>query len=310
MNDLFGLAPNAYTTARELRLLIANFGPQNSRFILTAPRYQDWHQRLLKEFEQCGDIERERIKTVLSRAKSAHALIDKINLPWSVTATWTENAVKVWKTGGDYKKIYVSDEEHDSITRTGAADLLAILVPASEPEQFSPSDEQIDSSPESYWRASKILCTISSDIHFIDPYLNPLKRDFKGAFTFYLQQLSNNPKVNSINFWVREKSISDYRGDQSGPSIRELMVQSVVNKAKDLKVNFNLLADEAAIDKLHARYILTEFGGVKFDQGFQKLPEGRFNIVSPIGLDLHQVLYQKFSNRKFDFKISSTICVP
>lgn len=310
MNDLFGLAPNAYTTARELRLLMANFGPQSSRFILTAPAYPAWHQQLLNEFEHCGDIERERIKTVLSRAKSNHALIDKKNLSWSVTATWTENAIKVWKTGGDFKKIYVSDDEHHALERAGATDLLSFLVAASEPEPFTPADEQIATSPESYWRTSKILCAISSDIHFVDPYLNPLKRDFRGIFDLYLQQLSKNPKVKTINFWVRDKSISDYRNDQPRPSIRDIIVQGIANRLKDLTVNFNLLADEAATDKLHARYILTESGGIKFDQGFQKLPEGRFNIVSPIGLDLHQTLYKKFSHREFDFKISSTISVP
>ena len=215
MNDVFGLAPNAYTSARELRLLIGNFGPQSSRFILTAPGYKDWHQRLLKEFDQCGDIERERIKTVLNRAKSSHALIDKTNLPWSLTSTWTENAIKIWRTGGDYKKIYISDAEHEAIEKAGPHDRLSVLVAASEPESFTPSDEQIETSPESYWRTSKILCAISSDIHFIDPYLNPLKRDCKDIFIYYIQQLSKTSKVKSVNFWVREKSISEYRSGQS-----------------------------------------------------------------------------------------------
>lgn len=309
MNDLFGLAPNAYSSAREIRLLMGSFGPQSSRFILTFPQYPEWRKRLLSQFETAGDIEKERIKSVLNSAKDKHALIDKGNLGFNESLSWTENAIQVWKDGGDFKKIYVSDDEHQSISKGANSCFLPVLLAASEPEPFTASDEQIDTAPQSYWRSSKILCSISQEIHFIDPYLNPLKRDFKGIFSLFLQELCKKKKVSTVNFWVREKLIIDSHGDSAESEIKELIISSISGATHKMSVNFNLLKDETATDKLHARYLLSECGGIKFDQGFQKLPEGRTNMVSPIGFDLHQTLFQKFSLRKFDLKIASSVLV-
>lgn len=307
MNDLFGVAPNAYASSRELRLLINSFGPQSSRYILTAPHYRDWYKNILNEFDKSGDIERERIKTVLSRAKSNNALIDKSNISWSATDSWIENALKVWMSGGDFKKIYVSDDDHSNMLTTKNSSTMSVLIPASEPELFSSSDEEIDTSPDSYWRTSKILCFLSRDIHIIDPYLNPAKRDCRDIFVRYLQELSKINKILSINFWVREKSISQYGSESANSIIRDLIITALKNINRPLSVYFNLLFDETSKDKLHARYLLTDCGAIKYDQGFQTLPSGRNNIVSPVGTDLHASLYNKFSKKNFDFKISSSI---
>ena len=309
MNDLFGLAPNAYSSAREIRLLMGSFGPQSSRFILTFPLFSEWRDRLLSEFENAGDIEKERIKSVLKSAKDNHALIDRGNLTFNNSLSWTENAIQVWKDGGDFKKIYVSDDEHHAISQSANSCFLPVLLPASEPEPFTASDEQIDTTPQSYWRSSKILCSISQEIHFIDPYLNPLKRDFKGIFSLFLQELSKKRKVTTVHFWVRGKLILDSHGESAEPEIRDLITSSISGASHKLSVNFNLVSDDTATDKLHARYLLSECGGIKFDQGFQKLPDGRTNIVSPSGVDLHKNLFQKFSHQKFDLKIASSILV-
>ena len=309
MNDLFGIAPNAYTSARELRLLMNTFGPQSSRFVLTAPQYQDWYKNILSEFDKSGDIERERIKTVLTRAKLNHALIDKKNLPWIGTDTWVQNAIKVWKSGGDFKKIYISDEDHDKIVATKDADVLSVVISASEPETFSATDEEIDTSPDSYWRTSRILCSMSRDVHIIDPYLNPTKRDYADVFVRYLQEFGKIQKIMSVNFWVREQSVSKYNDETIIAAIKNLINSTLSNIQRPLSIYFYLLLDETAKDKLHARYLLTDCGAVKYDQGFQKLPSGRINIVSPVGTDLHDSLYKKFSQKNFDFKISSTICL-
>ena len=64
-----------------------------------------------------------------------------------------------------------------------------------------------------------------------------------------------------------------------------------------------LVDDESRQTKMHGRYLLSIKGGIRFDQGFQKLPEGRHVDVGPIGKTIHDALLDIYCDGKHDMRV-------
>ncbi|MEY4978460.1 MAG: hypothetical protein RLZZ352_730 [Pseudomonadota bacterium] len=305
MNDIHGVAPNAVNTPNELRMLLAGFGPFTSRYILTVPGYKNWHDHLLKNFSHLGDMDQKRLRSILSDAKNKQAFIDKTVDFWPVTQSWPMNALRIWQP--NYKPIHVSEEDYLSISTEHPEHTEKIISPT-DTYTASPSDEEIDTEPADYWNVSKWLCQISAEIHFIDPYLNPYKsRDISDVLEYYIEQLLKLRKPTYIIFWSRaEKTMTANQTNTNESLIKNLVKNKNIDR--EISFKFRMVSDATSIDKLHARYLLTEKGGIKFDQGFQRIrPKGRKNIASPIGEPLHRKLFEKFSKSKNDFSIEREI---
>lgn len=55
---------------------------------------------------------------------------------------------------------------------------------------------------------------------------------------------------------------------------------------------------------------MTEKGGIKFDQGFQRIrPKGGKNVISPVGADLHRNLQDKYFGKNYEFDVVDTVKV-
>ena len=64
-----------------------------------------------------------------------------------------------------------------------------------------------------------------------------------------------------------------------------------------------LIDDESRQTKMHGRYLLSIKGGIRFDQGFQKLPEGRHVDVGSIGKNTHDALLDIYCDSKHDMQV-------
>jgi len=69
------------------------------------------------------------------------------------------------------------------------------------------------------------------------------------------------------------------------------------------EVEMLLVEDEQKRDKMHGRYLLSIKGGIRFDQGFQQLPEGRFVDVGPVGKKVHSDLLDIYFDGKHDMSV-------
>lgn len=307
MNEIHGVAPNATNTLNELRTLLSGFGPFTSRYILTLPGYKNWHQYLLAHYAHLGEMDQKRLRSILSNAKDRQAFIDRNVDRWPATHTWPINALRIWES--HYKSIHVSEEDYLSIL-TEYPDKAKSLATLDNSEPISPADEEINTEPQDYWNTSKWLCQISAEIHIIDPYINPSNsRDTADVFEFYVEQLSKLQKPTYIHFWTRAWKEITHRDTLE----IETTIKKIIDRCKpqkNISFKYYLVDDAISPDKLHARYLITEKGGIKFDQGFQRIrPKGRKNIASPIGENLHKTLFEKFSKMKNEFQISKTIDV-
>jgi len=311
MNEIYGLAPNSLSTANEYRLFLNSFGPHSSKYLLAYPDFNSWQSLLLTHFETARDIERERIKSVLRKGKDSHTFIASGRMSFfQQDRSWIHNAIDHWtKQSSDYKTIFVSDDDFSSLLKNLPDSASGVIASAFENPPAASTDEFIDTTPEVYWRACKILCLLSREIHIVDPYLNPLKRDCKSIFTKFITEIGKLSKVQSISFWTRLANLQNYSGSSYKQDISRLIESSLTTSDKQMKITLNLVNDETSSDKLHARYLISNVGGIKLDQGFQQLPADRKNMVSTMSSALHEEVFRKFSTSSFDFKVAEKIVV-
>lgn len=307
MNDIHGIAPNALQTLNELKYLISSFGPFSSRYILTVPSYKTWHKLLLENFSHLGEIDQKRLTSILIQTNNKHAFIDQILDYWPSTKTWSINALEHWQHRPRYKPIYVSNEDFEKI----AIEFPEYIKNLHQPDDIlalSAADEEIETEPENYWNSIKWLSQISAEVHFIDPYFNPFSgSDVLDIFTYLIEKISTLKKITYLHFWIRidERNFESHRFEIE---IKPIIKKHIDKSKKNLIIQLHVIQDNTSINKLHARYFLTEKGGIKFDQGFQRVrPVGRKNVISPVGEDLHQKLFDAFSKNRNDFKITKTI---
>lgn len=310
MNDIYGMAPNAHATVAELRVLLATFGPHNSRYVWTLPSHKVWRDSVLAHFSHLGEIDQARLKSILSKAIENSAFMDRPINCWPSAVCWLKNALEYWRMEKPpCKPIYVSDADYDELVFSQPEDAKFLISPY-ELSTVSPADEEIGTRPEDYWKISKWLCAISGEVHLIDPYFDPTTgSNVRDVFMHFLEQIALLRKPTYVHCWVRfdrRKDVLDRRSASS--ELRNLMRQATQGVQRGLQLSFHWVEDHASADKLHARYMLTEKGGIKFDQGFQRVrPVGKKNMVSPIGHDLHLQLFRKFSRRENDFKVLETV---
>ena len=75
------------------------------------------------------------------------------------------------------------------------------------------------------------------------------------------------------------------------------------------EIHMNLVEDETGRTKMHARYLLSIKGGIRFDQGFQQLPQGRRVDVGPIGKATHAELCNIYLDGKHDMRVSQRLTI-
>jgi hypothetical protein len=317
MNDIYGMAPNAHATVAELRVLLATFGPHNSRYVWTLPSHKVWRDSVLAHFSHLGEIDQARLKSILSKAIENSAFMDRSINCWPSAVCWLKNALEYWRMEQPpCKPIYVSDVDYDDLVFSQPGDAKFLISPY-ELSTVSPADEEIGTRPEDYWKVSKWLCTISGEVHFIDPYFDPTTgTKVRDVFVHFLEQIALLRKLEYVHFWVRFDVGKDSFGRRRdsldrrrvSAELRDIMKQATHGVQRGLRLSFHWVEDGASADRLHARYLLTEKGGIKFDQGFQRIhPVGKKNMVSPVGHELHLQLFRKFSRKENSFKVLETV---
>jgi len=237
-------------------------------------------------------------------------VIDQGQFAWQRERPWIENAQKFWGNKENHQKIYLSDQEFDAIEEQGTK-ALAYFAKVSEVGDSSSNHLTTPCDAESYWRLMEVLCSISSELHFVDPYFDPLKRDRRPVFEKILKELSGKSHIRRIVFWSRYSEVMK-GSNHSENGINKDAITSIIRfhfrkSAKPVVVALNFLEDEMSAEKLHARYLVTNRGGIIFDQGFQMLSDGKRAHVYAMGTSVREDQFSKLSKGLADMPVREEI---
>lgn len=280
MNEVYAANPSVIASSADLRFLLSKFGPYAGRYLLKYPSF--WHEQVLRD--GLSDLEQERIKALLRRAQEDLRFIARASATWHDAHTWDENITKLLIEGASLHQVISHQASSTSFIRY---------------DDFNPAptaEEQILGTTQEYLRVSKTLLSFSPELHFIDPYINLEKEEYYEPLKTMISVAARG-KCQTIYIWTRRKNLITQANQNSFLAAQQNALQQLKRDAKCKNgtiVKMYLLEDESSEHKLHARYLLSIKGGIRFDQGFQVLRQSRKTDISPIGQDLHNALLERF----------------
>lgn len=291
MNEFFAADPLSCENSSDLRYLLSHFGPSTGRYLADYPA--TWANEIKLRCEALGPIEAERAKALLRRAHERAALLRKTSIPWDDRTDWLDNFRNVVRQRpGEFACGIVPRTIHDP-------DVITI-----EALELSPTaEESIEAVAAEYVRVSKTLLLLSPELVFVDPYLNPCRSDRQDVLLEMIR-LAGSGKCRRITCWARESEIvGDRRHTWDEVCLALGRLLTAAKWPLDREFRYVLVDDATRRSKMHPRYLVSIKGGIRYDQGFQRLPKGRRNEVSPLGAKLHDEVLKTYHEGEHDMKI-------
>ncbi|WP_374603703.1 hypothetical protein [Niveibacterium sp.] len=284
MNELFAADPDALDDWKDLRHLLSHFGPFTGRYLACYPN--DWLFRTRKRFNLDTEINIKRVSLLLQVAKESRSVLQNRTLEFNDSLAWFDNAIRYTKPPQNKFYRVIAQEKCAPST----IDIATLSLPPT-------ADEQIEAKPSEYARACRTICMLSPRLWLVDPYLNPCKRDFAPVLQALISEAAKG-KVTSISM------LSRHDPDRPLPEadIRRALadLRTKANLPKHVSLSFRQLDDRRSMHRMHARYLFGEIGGVRLDQGFQKL--NRNVEVGPIAERVLTTLLTTYKDGQHDMK--------
>jgi len=118
------------------------------------------------------------------------------------------------------------------------------------------------------------------------------------------QRPTGRGKCRRITCWARDSEIVGDRRrswDEVRAAIEKIL--TAAEWPEDREFRYLLVDDATCRSKMHPRYLISIKGGIRYDQGFQRLPKGRRNDVSPLGSALHDEVLRTYQEGEHDMEI-------
>lgn len=248
----YALDPGSLNNWQNLRFFLSHIGFHHGRVVARYPK--KWKRMVYESCRNCSDIERKRIEEALKSLKdelipSGHRNYDSEN-----GTSWIDNALEQHKTHPFYRivaknnpanhpEILISDELDD--TTSGWA---------IQREQIIKKNAQAIAS------CAFSLIRHSRRVVMLDRYFSPNESRYTEPLNMILQQASDLPSPPSFEIFCMNDCLDDNWTTNINRYIRPKM-----------PVNISLIIKRIIIEqdgeRPHARYVLTEKGGLRFDYG-------------------------------------------
>lgn len=279
MNEEFAIEPTALKDFKDVRFVLGKFGFHEGRYIFALP--SDWVKEVYAQIETLNDgPSKLRAKELLRITHKERGGIVGSGVCFDRSKSWIQN---VTGCGRKIAGILVSKETKPEGDNCQSIEIVE--------ESFfgSTRESKVRATVEEFGRVAARLIEFSHEICLVDPYL------FK------------NPHVHPSSLDVLKEFVRiGARGRCKG-----LVVYTEIKTSREfLKEHFqgtgvSILVRQIeqgnADDDLHPRYLLSKFGGIRFDKGF--MPEDIRRDVSAIDNGMHKELCKSYLDGEHGFKI-------
>lgn len=283
MNDRLAVEPNSFSCSRDIKYLLEKCGFHQGRFIAEYP--VGWVKLLRKEIDKLPELEQLRAKRVLERMREKAILPARERFDYG--KTWVENAFCHKQSG--YFSLVIG-------TKPPAINLDDI----DESELGDSRGERVNQTAEEYARIAAPLLLSSSEIILIDPYFRfgrPLRLKVLKKF---ISGLGGRPA--RIVVMSRTEELTKDKFQQV--ALKE--IPPLLKSGQMLKI---LSVTDNNENKLHARYLLSIKGAIKYDKGFEESVEKLMVDVEYVSETLHDQLIELFIEGHHGFAVDEEIVI-
>ena len=300
MNEVYAAEPTCFHSYEALRGLLRQFGPDTGRYLVAYP--PNWSTTVIKNMSkhigdvvlagEIGPVQELKVKTMLQRALEEHRVIAG-DLPyvWN-DRPWLDHALKlIPPSGRDLAAIVAANV----VANQNVFTLDNLNIPPV-------ADELMSAQPQEFARVAKTLVSISKELIFVDPFVNPCKEDVYIVLSAIFKLIARS-SCTSVLVYARESVL---RNNHTLSDLRAKMVLLRRESCLPPKCNLELrLVDDE--NRLHDRYLFSQVGGITFGQGFQRLGGGRMVSVGPMTEPILTPAIQCFIESKHDMRVVETL---
>jgi hypothetical protein len=288
----FALDPEVLNRWEPFRYLIDQFGIQHGRMIARFPKH--WKRLVYEACKDCTTMELERIT---ERLKDIDSKIFQSGRSYAGENPWILNAQTQHSTK-PFRAI---------ITKENPNNHPHVLRPDDLGERNAlwqvPRGDSIVRSAEDLANCVEKLLFISTEILFIDPHFNPDKFQFRRPLELFIKKALCGTPVTRIEYHLKTND-SKMSSDLFKQSC-ESKLCGIIPAGK--MVRFYRWQEREASEVFHARYILTNCGGVSFDYGLDEGEEGQTTDVSLLDTTLYQKRWDNFQRGTAPYELADEI---
>lgn len=275
----FALDPSLLNNWNTFHYLVEHFGIPHGRMISEFPKI--WKRMVRDACRECQPVERLRIVEALNR-------IDPKLLPalrtYDTTRSWVENAELQHRAA----------PFHAIITGHNLANAAYVLSPdelnETHPLWAVQREAPIARKAEDMAACVEKLLLISSEILFIDPNFNPQHFRFRKPLELFIEGALRGKPVARIEYHAKDDDHT--MSSEAFKAACERHLPRII----PIGVELSLYRWKQRVggDALHARYVLTELGGLRFEYGLDEGDSGETLDISLLDTGLYKIRWDSF----------------
>jgi hypothetical protein len=286
MINEYAVEPEALNNWQNFRYVDDQVGVEHGRLISRFPG--KWARMVMTacaENLQLTDMDRSRIAIKLENLHKNK--MAKLNRPYDREKNWVSNVEEQQR----------QRPFHAVIARNIEAKIQNILnideLDASHPLWNIPKEQVISRKAYELACCAKLLLQVSKEILIIDPHFDPAKPRFMETFSYLIEFAFEEHLPKRVELHVEY----DYWKDKERATEWE---EDCLRKFPPLiPEGFTLLVFrwkiKASGDKPHARYVLTERGGIRYDYGLDEwVGEGQTTDVSLLSTSVYEQRWKDY----------------
>lgn len=276
----YAVDPDTVFDWNSFNKMIDHFGVEHGRLISELPGI--WKKMVYRNCEKCGEIEKLKIVEklrVMPRTLSS-------GRDYNPEVEWLENAV-----------IQHLQKPFHAIISTQLRDDCNKILTESQLDSFNPlwdvpRERLIPKKAESIVECIQMLIKISKKIKLIDPYFCTDLRYLK-----VLQEILSviNKEDSSFDLEIHTKEADFFSEDRELKKVLKECRQGVT-------IHVYQWETISGNDKFHARYILSDYGGVRLDSGLDEGKEGEYTDISLLPYSLYKRRDEQFDKNSKEFR--------
>jgi len=288
------IEPTSLSSWEKFRYVMEKLHFSNGLVLSKFPKR--WERELLDNLD-VGDIERQRIITKLQSYKSDRMLPS--GTAYEPKLSWADNI---------QEKFYELDVDKvlaSTVDKLNFKDCLVSTPDEADDSYFNDSRELVvENTPRGLSDPAKILLSCNEDAIFVDPYLKLYKGSaYLNTIIKFAEMATDSGKCKKFIFVTRAGN-----APKNGAKDLDILFSEVISPIvkSNFKIVIKFIDDSTSEHKLHARYFLTEKGGLRYDKGFQSASPPVKVDVSLIDKGMHNELYERFTSLALFYKIEQT----
>lgn len=271
----YAIEPTSLAEWKDFRYLIEGCGIAHGRLISQFPK--DWPKRVIEACSAFTFRQRQQLQIELERIKK-QALV-RSGRAYDGALSWIENAVNQQQNGKPFHAVIVKDAAGSPEYVAGIDDLTI-----NNPLWKTKREDKIHRTPVALGEAIRHLLCMSNRILFVDKLYHPTELRWQETLLHFIALASDGRIPPSFEYHCEidsnefdkhaEKRRSDYQ------QISDQTLKPMLTSTTKIRLHRWTKWDDRS-DFFHARYILTEKGGVRIDWG---LDSGKPNQKTDVSL--------------------------